>query len=134
MTANQDIPRLASEIAGRYRGEDHSLSLLRIARGEGVKVIEDGRVHCLEEGEYGKILFDGEEWIIIFDETQSYEKMRFTIAHELGHYFLKHNVDLREFYVHIENLKKKHGRRTERQADLFARCLLDEAQRKDAAL
>lgn len=129
MMPNKDIPSFARQIAETYGG--YPLSVTALAKNAGIKVIENRHVNDLLPGEHGKVYYDGEDWIIIFDETRTTEQMRFTVAHELGHCFLKHNEEHRAFLAHIEKLKDKHGRRVDRQADLFARCLLSSRGTKE---
>lgn len=119
---NRDIPRLVEKVVDEYGGD--SPSAREIARSAGFKVIRDSDVHDLHPGEYGALYRIKGQWYIIYDDSLPEEK-NFTIAHELGHAFLKHNEENDKFLKHIEEIKKKHSRRVERQADLFARCLLE---------
>ena len=48
-------------------------------------------------------------YLILYNENKSTETIRFTIAHELGHYFLKHYV---------------HNKKNDKEANCFARNLL----------
>ncbi|MBQ5633839.1 MAG: ImmA/IrrE family metallo-endopeptidase, partial [Clostridia bacterium] len=54
----------------------------------------------------------------------SLEERRFTVAHEIGHVYMKHWEEHARFMAYIEELERKHGLHVEKQADLFAKHLL----------
>ena len=97
------------------------VDVLQIARTTGIKVIRNSSVHVLQAGENGKSFFDGSNWIIIYDDLNSTELSRFTIAHELGHIFLGHELSLGR-YPQTQEITKKP--KSEQQADMFAIRLL----------
>ena len=101
---------------------DHlPIDILEIARGAKVHVIRNSHVNVLNSDEYGKSYFDGETWIIVYDDLRDISTCRFTIAHELGHYFLGHAF-VYSRYVGAKKNNKKHP--AEDQADAFALRLL----------
>ena len=69
----------------------------------------------MKSGEYGKMYynFDRDKTIFIYDDSQTVDSSRFTIAHELGHYFLNH-----------KDVLDRGDRDFEKEADLFSTYLL----------
>lgn len=69
------------------------VKVLRVAAHCGVKVIKDSNAHYLKHGESGCTLADSVwNWQIIYNDAESRERTRFTIAHELGHILLGHEL------------------------------------------
>lgn len=97
------------------------VSVLSIARNANITVVQNSTARTLLNGEYGKTLTDGKSWIIIYDDTMPEEVSRFTIAHELGHIFLGHDLTCVK-YSHLKEFYKKP--KSEQQADAFALRLL----------
>lgn len=120
----KDIPLLAQSCLEEYGA--FPVNLLHIADGMGVKVIKGSDVHELSPGMQGVTYYNHEtgESYIIFDDSLSLEEKRFTIAHEIGHVYMRHWEEHARFTAYIEDLKRKHGLRVEKQADLFALHLL----------
>ena len=71
--------------------------------------------------EHGKSYFNGHCWIIIYDDTEPTATSRFTIAHELGHFFLGHDMTHTR-YLGVQKFGAKP--KAEQQADMFAIRLL----------
>lgn len=96
------------------------VSVIPIAKHFGITVVKDSLVHELREGESGIAIFNGNKWIIVYDDTESRQRKRFTVAHELGHILLGHEMKkgyyLRSSYVNKPLL--------ETEADMFASRLL----------
>jgi len=97
------------------------VDILGIAKASGIHVIKNSSVNDLLEGEHGKSYFNGEEWIIIYDDRDDVATARFTLAHELGHIFLGHDLIVTDD-PEIKEFKKKP--RSEQQSDTFALRLL----------
>ncbi len=123
---NKDIPLLARACLEEYGATSFPVNLLHIADGMGVKVIKDSDVHELRPGMQGVTYYNYEtgKSYIIYDDSLSLEERRFTVAHEIGHVYMKHWDEHKRFRAYIEELERKHGLRVEKQADLFARHLL----------
>lgn len=69
------------------------IKVLKIAGACGVKVVKDSNAHYLKPGESGCTLVDiAGNWQIVYSDTESRERVRFTIAHELGHILLGHEL------------------------------------------
>lgn len=92
-----------------------------IARAAGIKIIKNSSVNELSLHESGASILIGSQWYIVYDDNNSVERCRFTVAHELGHIFLGH-----------ETVKDRYSRSTfdstksviEQEADVFASRLL----------
>lgn len=97
------------------------VDVLKIARTANIRVIRDSSVHVLRQNEDGKSFYDGQTWIIVYNDSQSTARARTVIAHELGHIFLGHDLifgkypQVNEFF---------HKPKSEHQADQFALRLL----------
>lgn len=99
------------------------IKVMAIARQLGIRVVENSKVkdgNKLSPGESGKSVLQDGQWIIIFDETQSLQRCRFTIIHELGHILLGHKTkgDQHRKTIHITKPEE------EKEADVFASRLL----------
>ncbi len=99
------------------------VDVLKIARESDIKVIKNSNIHALRKGEIGLSFFDGKDWFIVYDDSDSIERARFTIAHEMGHIFLGHCLD----YANERTARRVtfEGRQeSEKEADMFAARLL----------
>ena len=96
------------------------VSVVDIACASDISIIKNTDVDELKSSEVGASIFDGEKWYIVYDNTVSKERIRYTIAHELGHIFLGHPLKLGYHARTIDTDKPE----TERQADMFAIRLL----------
>ncbi len=68
------------------------IKVLKIAGFCGVRVAKDSVVQYLEPGVSGCTIFDGTGWQIIYRDSENRGRTRFTIAHELGHILLGHEL------------------------------------------
>lgn len=96
------------------------VKLLKIAQEADIKVIKNSTVHELALHESGVSLFDGGRWYIVYDDDETRQRCRFTIAHELGHIFLGHELR-KGFYARTFDITKP---AVEQEADVFASRLL----------
>lgn len=97
------------------------IDILSIAKKLGIRVIKDSQACVLSAGEHGRSFFDGDEWYIIYNDLEPTELSRFTLAHELGHILLGHELAFAR-YVGIIQFSRKP--KSEQQADMFAARLL----------
>lgn len=97
------------------------VDLLQITRNAGIRVVRNSTVNALLPYEKGKSFFDGSDWVIVYDDTLPTPLARFTIAHELGHIFLGHEMTAVKYarYDEFERSEK-----AEEQANQFAYRLL----------
>ena len=103
-----------------YRISKLPVDVLEIARISNVKIIKNSSVNMLSLSESGVSVFDGDGWYIIYNDKNTIQRTRFTIAHELGHIFLGH--ELRKGY-HARTFDTNRPQ-VEREADSFAARLL----------
>ena len=97
------------------------IDLLKITRAAGIRVVKNSSVNVLQKNENGKSFFDGESWIIVYDDNAPLGLCRFTVAHELGHILLGHDLCLGR-YTQAKEISGKP--KSEQQADMFAQRLL----------
>lgn len=97
------------------------VDVLKIADEANVTVIKNSSVGLLRAKEYGRSYYDGKHWYIVYDDSAPVECSRFTVAHELGHYFLGHQLQYVK-YSRIREVKKVPV--SEKQANRFAARLL----------
>ena len=99
------------------------IDVVKLAKSFGFKVGVSKKLPIREDG-FIFVAPDGTKRIVV-NSFRSVEDKRFTVAHELGHYFLhKDRLDnlvlLREHKKDIEPAEKKF----EDEADFFAACIL----------
>lgn len=68
------------------------VDVVEIVNNNGIKLLKDSQVQELRSGEMGICMFDGTQWFIVYNDSLPLEEKRFTVAHELGHIFLKHHL------------------------------------------
>jgi Zn-dependent peptidase ImmA (M78 family) len=127
--SSAEIEQRAQEVRVKHDQDRIPVKLLPIARGEGIEVMEGtfGRATTV-----GMIEKKGDHVTIYVRRGVRPLRTRFTIAHELGHYFL-HLHDKAKLVDHEVNLYRLQSapaseetgkRRREIQANLFAAALL----------
>ena len=136
---DEEIKRLAAECRAKMEyTEDGRMKIGKLARDLGLKVIRNESVKDskaqLTDTQYGKLIYDGKRGFIIYDETRTSEQKEFTLAHEIGHYMLRHWETRATFDYVLDELNCSNWIRelledlkcfdTERQANLFAEYLL----------
>jgi len=97
------------------------VDVVGIARESGIRVIKNSAVGELQESESGLSFFDGKQWYIVYDDTNTIERCRFTVAHELGHIFLGHEM-IKGYVARTSLAGIKPD--IEREADMFASRIL----------
>ncbi len=80
----------------------------------------DGKTHLfIENKNYNYSIIYNDDLIMNTDE-----RIRFTLAHEIGHIYLNHLKDFKETEIQRSGLSNKSYSILEREADMFARNLL----------
>lgn len=98
------------------------VKVLKIAAYYGIKIIKDSSVGYLQPAESGRTLVDrAGNWQIVYNDTEPRGRVRFTIAHELGHILLGH--ELSDSFGHFRTASDRREP-AETQADEFAARLL----------
>lgn len=86
----------------------------------GVILLDNTTAQELRPTESGVAVRQDGVWYIVFDDTDTRGKQRFTVAHELGHILLGHALK-NGYYTRRSNIVKPED---ERAADMFAARLL----------
>lgn len=103
------------------------VGVIKIANDCGIEVYEKDMGNDIS----GKITYDktNKEFYITVNKNNSKERQRFSVAHELGHYFLHKDILVKE-ETHIDTLyrandiKDEEARKREKEVDYFAGALL----------
>ena len=98
---------------------------MKIAAHFGIKVVRNSEAELLEPSEYGCSMVDENgKWTIVYEDSDTRGRTRFTIAHELGHILLGHEIEAG--FGHYRRIRE--GKPIEEtQADEFAARLLTPA-------
>ncbi|NSL93740.1 ImmA/IrrE family metallo-endopeptidase [Acetobacter syzygii] len=91
---------LARDILNHFHMDTYeSIDLDRIAEAQGIEIrdLADGD----DDGASGWYREDDERPLILINRNRSVAHQRFTLAHELGHYFMKHGSRARDTYRQI---------------------------------
>lgn len=119
--AYQNLRDAAWRCLSDYKISSLPVDILSVIRQAGIKVIKNSVVHKLQLSESGLSLFDGEHWYIIYDDENTVERSRFTLAHEFGHIVLGHDVR-KGFHTRFSKFTIKP--QIESEADMFASRVL----------
>ena len=122
-----DIEKRADEVLATHEANELPIDVVLIARQEFIKV----RAARFESAEVSGML----RWLegspeIIANRDHPYARQRYTVAHELGHFFLHCKGEEHRDYVDHKIDFYRHGAaneanwRAEVQANKFAACLL----------
>lgn len=98
------------------------VKVLKVAAFYGIKVVKNSSIHLLDSEISGCTLLDSAgNWQIVYRDEEVRGRTRFTIAHELGHILLGHELsDNRGHYRTASDRREP----AENQADEFAARLL----------
>ena len=72
----------------------------------------------------GFTVYNGRNYTIAFNERRSRGRIRFTLAHEIGHIFLKHFIDFDELVIARGAMSSGQYKVLENEANAFARNIL----------
>ena len=92
------------------------VNVIEICNRSDISIIKNSSVHELRIGEVAVSVLDHDKWYVIYDDTISKQRARYTIAHELGHIFLGHPLKA-GYHARTIDIDKPE---TEWQADRFA--------------
>ncbi len=92
------------------------LNVVDVCNQNGVSIIKNSSVNELKDGEIGVSVLHQNNWYIIYDDTAPKERVRYTIAHEMGHIYLGHPLKA-GYHARIIDTDKPD---TEWQAERFA--------------
>lgn len=135
MKTNSEIHQIVDAVLAKYQKRGGSFKLFYdIFFGENIKYKEVNSqnpefVGALTQG------INGQKYIMVNANIDNIGRKNFTIAHELGHYFLKHKLMENYNYCSINDISEEgqHNDPIEREANYFASCfLMPEAKIKPA--
>ncbi len=106
-----------------YNVKSLPVSVLSIAKSAGIKVIKNSkaRMNLLSPNESGISILIGKQWYIVYNDKSTRQRNRFTVAHELGHIFLGHELEKRN---QMTQTFIKSETNAEQEANIFASRLL----------
>lgn len=120
---NERLEELTSEILLATDMYSIPVDVIRIANMNDIRVYEAN----LENNISGAIRLENGKYEILVNSQDSDNRKRFTIAHELGHYFLHKDI-LESENIHVDILyrteKTQEEMQREREADYFGGALL----------
>lgn len=124
MMTNSDIEQKAYQLIAKYNKKGGSYKLLlEIMEDEHIKFKEVTSTNCNFVGvlTYANT---GQCYVMVNAGIDNVGRKNFTIAHELGHYFLQH--ELKSLPIYCSNIEEESISKNplEAQADFFASCFL----------
>ena len=136
MKTNRKIHQVVEDVLTKYQKRGGNFKLFNdIFLGENIKYKEvksrnPNFVGALTEG------INGQKYIVVNANIDNVGRKNFTIAHELGHYFLKHQLKENYNYCSIKDIREEGNyinNIIEREANYFASCFLmpEEMLKKD---
>lgn len=96
------------------------VSVTKICKDDNITLAKNSTVKLLNHNEFAKTMLISDKWYIIYDDSMSKERIRFSIAHEIGHIYLGHPLTNGEYKRTFDIVKPSE----ETQADIFASRLL----------
>ena len=96
------------------------INILKLAKTMRINVVKNSAVHKLKPDESGRSFFSNNQWVIVYNDSESIQQCRFTIAHEIWHIVLGHKLK-DGHYTRTFDLSKPE---VEKEADVFASRLL----------
>lgn len=79
------------------------VNLLKIANNCGITVYDADFERLGNKNVSGAIRYIDNEFSILLNKEEPYERKRFTLAHELGHFFLDNDI-LKSSKIHVDTL------------------------------
>ncbi len=71
-----------------------------------------------------KAIYNGNNYLIIYNDLQPKKRILFTLMHEIGHVYLHHLTDFEHTEIHRGSLTKSENKVLENEANTFARNVL----------
>jgi len=103
----------------KFKVKELPVDTIKIASETNIVTLKNSEVNEMDENESGISYFYNGKWYIIYDDTMPKERIRFTVAHEIGHIFLGHELIGQHRRTFNPNKPQ-----IETQADIFASRLL----------
>ncbi len=86
--------------------------------------LKDFKKRCFQKSEDGFLECFGDKYVVFYNANKPLSRLRFTIAHELGHYFLNHLEIINRQFMCRDSLSEKEYERLEVEANNFAKLIL----------
>jgi Zn-dependent peptidase ImmA (M78 family) len=132
---NREIEQIVTTVFEQYiqRGNSHK-QLLNIINEEGIKFKEVPSANASFVGAL-TCSNSGQCYIMVNKDIDNAGRRNFTIAHEMGHYFLKHQLQSNFFYCNDDAIAEETQavNTLEREANHFASCFLMPEQKIKSA-
>ena len=125
MTNNQ-IENIANEVLEKYVARGGAFKQFQnIIKNENIKYKEVNSKNINFVGAFTKAN-SNQLYIMVNQNIGNDGRKNFTIAHELGHYFLQHQLTINSFYCFENEILEDnlHQDNIENEANYFATCLL----------
>lgn len=122
----KEIEHIVNEVLAKYHKKGGSYkSFDIILKGENIKFKEVKGVKSNFVGALTKYL-NQQTFILINADIDNIGRKHFTIAHELGHYFLQHQLHQNSIFCNNKDILEQghQSNPIEREANYFASCLL----------
>lgn len=116
----KNVRNAAWQVLIDYKINELPVKVTEITKKSNIKLLNNSDCNFLQNNQLGVSIHIDNDWYIIVDDTMNVERIRFTIAHELGHIFLGHESLLHRTpnSIFIEKPEE------ETEADMFAARLL----------
>lgn len=116
----KNVRNAAWQVLIDYNVNKLPIKVTDIVKQSNIKLLNNSDCKFLKNNQLGVSIHIDNDWYIIIDDTMKIERIRFTIAHELGHIFLGHESLLHRTpnSIFIEKPEE------ETEADMFAARLL----------
>lgn len=98
-----ELEQLASQVLFNNDMYKIPVNLLKIAKNCGITVYEANFEKLGNKNVSGAIRYVDGKFSILLNKNESKERKRFTLAHELGHFFLDNEV-LKSSKIHVDTL------------------------------
>lgn len=123
-TINNELETLASDILLKNDMLKLPVDLVEMASQNNVDVYSSK----LPEGISGAIKYNEEinKFEILIDRDETSDRQRFTLAHELAHYFLQGESLLKNKNIHFDTLYRRNKNPEEQDVEYLAAALLME--------
>ncbi len=126
MMTNNQIENIANEVLHKYVAKGGAYRQFQnIIKSENIKYKEVSSENCNFVGAFTKGN-NNQLYIMVNKNIGNEGRKNFTIAHELGHYFLKHRLKINAFYCFDNEILEDNTLQDniENEANYFATCLL----------
>lgn len=100
------------------------VNIKAIADNSKINIIKNSDVGELSENEVAVSFTIKDKWYIVYDDTVRRGRIRFSVAHELGHIFIGHPMYNDKHHYARKNFDIENKPLIETEADIFASRLL----------